>query len=372
MPPAAVRLNVNENPYAPPPQVRRELSDAVAHLAGELNRYPDQEFLALRGALAEYLGREADAPWLTARHMWAGNGSNEVMLHVFQAFGGPGRTAMSLDPTYSMYPHYARDTHTGWVTAPRRSDFRLDLPAALETIDSAKPSIVLLASPNNPTGTALQLDEVEALAQATLRPDGQAQAVVVIDEAYAEFRRPGTPSAVPLVAQYPHLAVTRTMSKAFAWAGVRLGYMAASAELTDALRLVRLPYHLSALTQAAGLVALRQADALLAAVAQLRQARDQLVRDLQRRINPATGRNLDVAESDANFVLFGRFADRHAMWEQMAGLGVAVRETGPDGWLRVSVGTPQDNAAFLTALDQAMEAQQPPAMSSTPPPTGGS
>jgi histidinol-phosphate aminotransferase len=349
-----VRLNVNENPCPPPPEVVTAVTAAVGEAAAGLNRYPDREFLTLRGALAEYLGREADAPWLTAGHLWAANGSNEIMLHVFQAFGGPGRTAVSFTPTYSMYPQYARDTYTRWVTAPRRADFTLDLTTALGVIDRERPSVIVLASPNNPTGTALRLDEIEALARATVGPGGEASAVVVVDEAYAEFRRPGTPSAVELVPTYPHLAVARTMSKAFAFAGARVGYLAAAPDMVDVLRVVRLPYHLSTLTQAAALAALQHADVLLGGVAALRDARDRLVLDLRSRSDPVTGRPLEVAESDANFVLFGTFTDRNAVWRALVRDGVLIREVGPTGWLRVSVGTCEENTAFLAALDHVL------------------
>jgi histidinol-phosphate aminotransferase len=356
-----VRLNVNENPYPPPPEVVAEVTAAVTAAVEHLNRYPDRDFSSLRGALAEYLGREANAPWLTAGHMWAANGSNEVMHHVFQAFGGPGRTAVSFSPSYSMYPQYARDTHTRWATAPRRADFTLDLSAALDLIERESPSVIVLASPNNPTGTAVRLDEIASLAEATLGRGEEARAVIVVDEAYAEFRGPGKPSAVELLATYPHLAVARTMSKAFAFAGARVGYLAAAPDLVDVLRVVRLPYHLSSLTQAAALAALRHADALLAGVEALRRGRDRMVRELRGRRNPATGQALDVADSDANFVLFGRFEDRHAVWRALLGEGVLIREVGPEGWLRVSIGTCEENTAFLTALDRTLATLEVPA-----------
>ena len=269
--------------------------------------------------------------------MWAANGSNEVMLHLLQAFGGPGRTALSFAPTYSMYPEYARDTGTAWVTGRRESDFALDPAHARDLVLEHRPSVVLLPSPNNPTGTALPLDVVEALCEAA--GDG----LVVVDEAYAEFRRAGTPSALELLPSVRNLAVSRTMSKAFAFAGARLGYLAAAPEVCDAVRVVRLPYHLSAVTQAAALAALRHADELLARVDELRDERDATAAWL-------ADQGLEVAESDANFVLFGRYADRHAVWQGLLDRGVLIRETGPDGWLRVSIGTDAEMAAFRDAL----------------------
>jgi histidinol-phosphate aminotransferase len=330
-----VALNVNENPYPPSEKVVAEVAEAVAEAARTLNRYPDREFTELRKALAEYLGHG-----VTPEQVWAANGSNEVMLQILQAFGGPGRVAVSFAPTYSMYPEYARDAMTGWVVGHREEDFTLDVDHALAVIDEHRPSVVLLPSPNNPTGTALPLDTVRAVCEA-------APGVVVIDEAYGEFRRSGTPSALELLPTTPNLVVSRTMSKAFALAGARLGYLAASAEICDALRVVRLPYHLSAVTQAVARVALKHADELLARVDDLRAERDATVDWLREQ-------GLEVAESDANFCLFGKFDDRHAVWQGVLDRGVLIRETGPDGWLRVSVGTPEEMAAFKAALMEVL------------------
>lgn len=326
-----VRLNVNENPYPPSAEVQTAIAKAAGAAAADLNRYPDREALELRSDLADYLGHG-----LTSEQLWAANGSNEVMLQVLQAFGGPGRTCLSFAPTYSMYPEYARDTFTRWVAGERTDRFEIDVDDALSTIAAERPDVVLLASPNNPTGTALPLDVVSAIATAS-------PGVVVVDEAYAEFRRDGTPSALELLAGHPGLAVTRTMSKAFALAGARVGYLAASPAFVDVLRVVRLPYHLSAVTQATARAALAHADELLGRVAALRAERDRTVEWLR-------GEGLEVADSDANFVLFGRFADRHSVWQGLLDRGVLIRETGPDGWLRVSIGTPDEMADFRAAL----------------------
>jgi histidinol-phosphate aminotransferase len=336
-----VLLNVNENPYPPSPAVVADIERAVAETARDLNRYPDREFAPLRQALAEYLGHG-----VTAGQVWAANGSNEVMLHLLQAFGGPGRLALSFAPTYSMYPEYARDTHTTWETGVREEDFTLDVDRACSLVRARRPHVVLLPSPNNPTGTALPLDAVSALCAAL--DDG----VLVVDEAYAEFRRAGTPSALELLPRHPNLVVTRTMSKAFALAGARVGYLAASTEVCDALRVVRLPYHLSAVTQAVACAALRHADELLARVDDLRAERDATVGWLR-------AQGLTVAESDANFVLFGVFPDRHAVWQALLDRGVLIRETGPDGWLRVSIGTAAEMAAFREAFTTAREEIEP-------------
>ncbi len=329
-----VLLNVNENPYPPSQRVVDDVAQAVSRVTGSLNRYPDREFATLRAGLADYLGHG-----VTPAQVWAANGSNEVMLQLLQAFGGPGRTALSFAPTYSMYPEYARDTNTRWVTGRRAEDFAVDLVQARELIAAERPSVVLLPSPNNPTGTALPPEHVTALARAT----AQVGAVLVVDEAYAEFRRSGTPSALELLPEHANLVVTRTMSKAFALAGARVGYLAAAPEVTDALRVVRLPYHLSAVTQAVALAALRHAEELLGNVDLLRAERDACVGWLREQ-------GLTVADTDANFALFGEFADRHAVWQGLVDRGVLIRETGPEGWLRVSIGTPDEMAAFRVAL----------------------
>lgn len=339
-------LNVNENPYAPPAEVIEAVVAAVRGAAAGLNRYPDRDFLALRADLADYLRTESGAQGLDAAGVWAANGSNEVMLHVLQAFGGPGRTALSFAPTYSMYPEYARDTLTDWRVEPRGADFSVDPDAAIAAIRDARPAVVLLASPNNPTGTALPISTTRAIAEATrdTGPDGAAT-VVVIDEAYAEFRRAGTASAVTLLPEFGHLAVARTMSKAFAYAGARVGYLAGAPALVDALRVVRLPYHLSAVTQAVARAALAHGAGLQQQVAQIREDRDDLVPWLRER-------GFTAVDSDANFVLFGLFEDRHAIWQGLLDRGVLIRETGPQQYLRVSIGTPEEMTAFRDALTE--------------------
>ena len=353
-----VRLNVNENPYPPSAAVIESIATAVAQAAQGLNRYPERDFPRLRAALADYLEAESGAH-LTPEQIWAANGSNEVMLHVLQAFGGPGRTCLTFTPTYSMYPEYARDTLTDYATRPRRKDFTLDVDAAVSAINELRPAVVVLASPNNPTGTALPLEDIKRILEAARghgpilgaeigSPARASDCVVVIDEAYAEFRRPGVPSALELVGPaHPHLAVTRTMSKAFGAAGLRLGYLAADRALVDALRVVRLPYHLSAVTQAAALAALSHRDELMAQVASLRDERDAFVEWLR-------AQGLVAHESDANFVLFGPFPDREAVWQALLDAGVLIRVVGPEGFLRASIGTPDEMARLRTALTAAI------------------
>ncbi|PKQ25737.1 MAG: histidinol-phosphate transaminase [Actinobacteria bacterium HGW-Actinobacteria-4] len=340
------RLNVNENPYAPPPSVVDAIAQAVHHAAQGLNRYPDRDFVALRRDLAEYLLRESHVDPLTFDNIWAANGSNEVMLHLHQAFGGPGRTTLSFAPTYSMYPEYARDTVTTYVELPRQDDFSISVPHAIAAIEQHAPSLVLLASPNNPTGTALPLAAtLEICAAAATVPGG---CIVVVDEAYAEFRHSGVPSAVTLLPDTPNLAVSRTMSKAFALAGGRLGYLAASTAIVDALRLVRLPYHLSAVTQATARAALAHSRELQAQVAEIRAERDATVAWLK-------SEGFTVADTDANFVLFGPFANREKVFEGLLERGVLIRVVGPEGWLRVSIGTAEEMALFRAALLEVRE-----------------
>jgi histidinol-phosphate aminotransferase len=330
-----VCLNVNENPYPPSEAVVADIAAAVAQAARTANRYPDREFRSLRADLADFLFTDSGVH-LDVDQVWAANGSNEVMQQLLQAFGGPGRAAVSFAPTYSMYPEYARNTVTKWVVGRRESDFTVDVTHAAELISEHQPTVVLLASPNNPTGTALPLTVIERVLEV-------APGIVVVDEAYAEFRHPGVPSALSLLADHGNLVVTRTMSKAFAYAGGRLGYLASSSAVVDAVRIVRLPYHLSAIQQAAARAALAHASEALAQVQQLRAERDATVNWLREQ-------GFQAADSDANFVLFGVFDDRHRVWQLLLDQGVLIRETGPDGWLRVSIGSPDEMARFRAAL----------------------
>ncbi|SHF32473.1 histidinol-phosphate transaminase [Streptoalloteichus hindustanus] len=328
-----VRLNTNENPYPPPPELVADVARAVEEAARELHRYPDRDAVALREDLARYLSGATGVP-LTAANVWAANGSNEVLQQILQAFGGPGRTALGFEPSYSMHSIIAAGTRTEWVPAPRRADFSLDVERAAAVIAEHRPDVVFVTSPNNPTGQSVPVADVRRLVDA-------APGLVVVDEAYAEFS--SRPSAVTLLDELGHkLVVSRTMSKAFAFAGGRLGYLAAAPAVVDALQLVRLPYHLSVLTQAAARAALRHADQTLASVHRLSDERDRVAETLS-----ATG--FSVVPSDANFVLFGQFADADAVWRAYLDRGVLIRNVGVAGHLRVTVGTPEENEAFLAA-----------------------
>jgi histidinol-phosphate aminotransferase len=335
-----VALNTNENSYAVPQVVVDAIVSSVAEVASGLNRYPDREFVRLREDLAAYLTRTSGVA-VTAEQVWAGNGSNEVLLHILQAFGGPDRIALGFTPAYSMHPIITGTVGTRWVDGLRGVEgagaFDLDVTSAVAQVKEHQPNIVFLCSPNNPTGTALGLDIVEAIY------DAAPQAVVVVDEAYAEFARAGTPSALTLLDGRDRLVVTRTMSKAFALAGGRLGYLAATAELTQALRLVRLPYHLSAPAQAVACAALEHADGLLATVEVLKAQRDRIVADL-------AAMGLDPVPSDANFVLFGGLTDEQATWQALLDQGILVRDVGLAHYLRVTAGTPDETEAFLVAM----------------------
>ena len=335
-----VLLNTNENPYPPPPELIADLRDAVATAATTLNRYPDRDAVELRKDLAQYLGHG-----LTGANLWAANGSNEVIQQILQCFAGSGRAALGFEPSYTMHRLIALATGTAWICEPREADFTLDPGKAVAAIRRHRPDVVFLTSPNNPTGTAAPMQLVEAVVDA-------APGIVVIDEAYAEFFRPGTASALTLLPGRPRLIVTRTMSKAFAMAGARVGYLAADPAVIDALLLVRLPYHLSALTQAAARTALAHVDALLGTVDAVKAQRDRIVDEL-------TALGLPVVPSDANFVAFGvsragEARDSKAVWQALLDRGVLVRDVGLPGMLRVTAGTPEETGAFLTALKEIL------------------
>ena len=345
-----VRLNTNENSYDVPAEVVDAVVAGVAEVAGSLNRYPDREFTDLRKDLAAYLTATSGVP-VAPDQVWAGNGSNEVLLHLLQAFGGPGRTALGFTPAYSMHPIITRTVGTTWVDGLRGVQgggvFDLDPEGVAAQVAAHRPHLVFLCSPNNPTGTSLGLDVVRAAY------DAAADAIVVVDEAYAEFARPGTPSALTLLEGRERLVVTRTMSKAFALAGGRLGYLAATPELGDALRLVRMPYHLSAPTQAVARAALAHAGALLATVEVIKGQRDRIVAEL-------AAMGLEPVPSDANFVLFGGLEDEHATWQALLDEGILVRDVGLAHYLRVTAGTPAETDAFRRRGDRPPHRRHPP------------
>ncbi|KJL23115.1 histidinol-phosphate transaminase [Microbacterium foliorum] len=329
--PLPVALNVNENTHPVPDAVASDILDDIAVALRDVNRYPDREFTTLRDGFADYLGHG-----LQAEQIWAGNGSNEVLQHILQAFGGPGRTAFSFAPTYSMYPLIAQGTGARWVAGTRQPDYTITPEEAAAQVVDTDPDVILLCSPNNPTGTPLGLNVIEAVYEV-------ARGIVVVDEAYQEFAPREAPSALTLLEGRPRLAVSRTMSKAFAFAGARVGYLAADPAFIDALRLVRLPYHLSALTQAAAVAALRNSEVMLGMVAEIVEQRDRISATLE-----ALG--YTPHDSWSNFVLFGGVSEPRKVWQQLYDRGVLVRDVGIPGHLRVTAGTEAETTAFLDAL----------------------
>lgn len=326
-----VRLNTNENSHRLPDRVAAAIGTAVRAVVADLNRYPDRDARGLRSDLADYLGHGLDTD-----RVWAANGSNEVLQQLLQAFGGPGRTALGFTPAYSMHPILSAATATAWLDGGRDADFGLSPGPVADRIRRHRPDVVFVCSPNNPTGTAVD----DAVLHAVL---DTAPGLVVVDEAYAEFARDPSGTALRLLPGHPRLVVTRTMSKAFGLAGARVGYLAADPRVVTAMQLVRLPYHLSSLTQAAARAALAHAPQLLSTVEAIKQQRDRIVDTL-------ICLGLQVAASDANFVFFGGLDDATATWRALADRGVLVRDVGVPGWLRVTAGTPRETDAFLAAL----------------------
>ncbi|MFV8247410.1 histidinol-phosphate transaminase [Mycolicibacterium peregrinum] len=340
-----VRLNTNENPHPPTQALIDDVAASVREAAAELHRYPDRDSVQLRTDLAAYLTAATGVP-LTVDNLWAANGSNEILQQLLQAFGGPGRTAIGFVPSYSMHPIISDGTQTEWLQAARAADFGLDIDVAVAAVEERTPDVVFVASPNNPSGQSVSIEALRRLLQAM--PGG----ILIVDEAYGEFS--SQPSAVTLIDEFPaKLIVTRTMSKAFAFASGRLGYLAAAPAVIDALLLVRLPYHLSVLTQAAACAALRHADDTLASVATLAAERDRVSAELTRL-------GYRVIPSDANFVLFGEFVDAPVTWQRYLDKGILIRDVGIPGFLRTTIGLAEENDAFLAAsADLAATELQP-------------
>ncbi len=328
-----IQLNVNENTHPVPTDVADDIANAVRETLATINRYPDREFTGLREALARYVGEG-----ITADHIWAANGSNEALQQILQAFGGPGRTLLGFPPTYSMYPLLAEGTGTTWITAERAANFEITAEIAVDAIRTHKPNITVFCAPNNPTGTGVDLDVIAAAYDAT-------GGIVIVDEAYHEFMPDESPRATTLLPGRSRLLISRTMSKAFAFAGARVGYLVADPSAIDALRLVRLPYHLSALTQAAATAALAHAPTMLAMVDDIRQQRDRIIREL-----PKLG--YTPHDSQTNFVLFGGVDDPNATFRALLDRGIIIRDVGIPNHLRVTAGTEEETTAFLGALAQ--------------------
>ena len=346
-----VRLNTNENPHPPSKALVDDVVRSVGEAAADLHRYPDRDAVALRRDLAGYLTAQTGIS-LGVENLWAANGSNEILQQLLQAFGGPGRSAIGFVPSYSMHPIISDATRTDWLEAARADDFSLDVDAAVAAITDRKPDVVFIASPNNPSGQSVSLPDLRRLLDVV-------PGILIVDEAYGEFS--AQPSAVALVQEYPtKLIVTRTMSKAFAFAGGRLGYLIATPAVIDAMLLVRLPYHLSSVTQAAARAALRHADDTLSSVAALIAERERVTTALTRM-------GFRVIPSDANFVLFGEFANAPATWQRYLDAGILIRDVGIPGYLRATTGLTDENDAFLRASAQIAATELAPA---TPSPVG--
>jgi len=341
----AVRLNTNENPHPPSRALIDDVAESVGAAAAQLHRYPDRDAVDLRRDLAAYLTGRTGVE-VGVENVWAANGSNEILQQLLQAFGGPGRSALGFVPSYSMHPIIADGTQTEWIESRRASDFALDVDAAVAAIRSASPDVVFLTSPNNPTGQSISISDLRQVLAAMTR------GVLIVDEAYGEFS--SRPSAIALLNEYPaRLIVSRTMSKAFAFAGGRLGYLVAAPAVINAVLLVRLPYHLSVITQAAARAALRHAGETLASVAALVAERERVSAALH-------GMGFRVISSDANFVLFGEFGDAAATWQRYLDDDVLIRDVGIPGYLRVTIGLARENDAFLVASQKvAADSVQP-------------
>lgn len=334
-----VRLNTNENPYPPSDALVEDFIARVRSVASDLNRYPERDAVELRTELARYISRATGVD-VTVDNVWAANGSNEVLHQLLQAFGGPGRRALGFTPSYSMHPLLSKGTHTEFVSCPRGEDMRIDMDAALQAIADSHPDVVFVTTPNNPTGDVTSLEDIERIVQAS-------PGIVIVDEAYAEFS--DGPSAVTLIERYPaKLVVSRTMSKAFDFAGGRLGYFVASPAFVEAVLLVRLPYHLSSLSQIAAIVALRHSEDTLATVAVLAKERDRVSEAL-------TAMGYSLVPSASNFVFFGLFDDAASAWQQFLDRGVLIRDVGVEGYLRATIGLPEENDAFLRAAQEIIK-----------------
>ncbi len=328
-----VRLNTNESPYPPPAAWREAFLEELAGV--EFHRYPDRGAIALRTAIGELHG-------VGPEQVLAGNGSNEVIQALCLAYGGPGRTVAVFEPTYALHSHIPHITGTAVVVGERRADFTLDPAEIARVLGEAQPAITFLCSPNNPTGVIDAPEVVEAALAA-------APGLVVVDEAYGQFT---TTSALSLVADDRPLVVTRTFSKTWSMAGCRLGYLVAPADIVAGAERAVLPYHLNAATQIAGRLALRFIPEMQARVAALVAERERLSVAL-------AALPVDTWPSGANFLLFRpRELDGPAVWKGLVERSVLVRDCSSwprlDGCLRVTVGTPAEDDAFLSALTEVL------------------
>jgi histidinol-phosphate aminotransferase len=333
--PARYRMNTNEAPYPPPEALVKEVAAEIGTIT--LNRYPDRDATRLFAAISDHVGWPKEG-------LWVANGSNEVFMHLFLAFGGPQRVSLTFEPTYALHTLIPRIAGTRTVRQERGVGFAIDIAAATAAIERDRPDIVIVCSPNNPTGNHEPRATIEALLSV-------APGLVVVDEAYGEFA-PADHSCIPLLENHPNLVVTKTFSKAWRLAGVRIGYMLADPALVAELARVRLPYHLSAITQVVGEAAVHHAGETLDMVRAICTERDRIVTEL-------TTRGVTTFPSSANFVLF-EVSEPDAIWQGLLDRGVLVRTysgvPGLERCLRVTAGLPEETAAFVAALDDVLAA----------------
>lgn len=351
------RLNTNENPYEISDIIAEDISKAVFDVVKNANRYPKDNHIELRRAVADFLKFQTNVKFDISQILCA-NGSNEMMRDIFNAFGGPKAKCLTFTPSYSMYPQYCRDSFTKLITVNRNADlddvdslFDIDLESFIKTVREQKPDIVVLANPNNPTGNLTDANVLQNLIEETL--NANSDAVFVADEAYIDFAK--TISAATLLEKYSNLIVVRTLSKAFSLAGVRLGYAIANAKIIDILRVVRLPYNLSCVTQAVAITALKHQKQMLKRVDELVDRREELFKWLKD--FDYCGQKFIVIKSASNFIQVGfPNPDMHADMPQKLvkwlfdNYSVLVRAVGNKGFFRVTVGKEDEIKLFKEAL----------------------
>ena len=317
------KLNANENPYGPSPKVFEALADIH-----RVHIYPDPAQVAMRKAISEYVG-------LGPEHIVVGNGSDEIIDLVFRAVLAPGDVVVNSVPTFGMYDVTARICGASTLEVERDDAFRLDVDRVLDAAQDAK--IIVLASPNNPSGNATPLEDVERL----LASD----CVVIVDEAYVEFN---ARSVAPLVAQHPNLVVLRTLSKWAGLAGLRVGYGIMDAEMADVLMRGKPPYNVSQAAEAALLASLADRELLLERVQLIVRERERMAAML----DELPG--VEPLPSEANFILCRVPEGRgKSAYEGLAALGVSVRYYSRGklaDFLRISVGTPEQTDRLIDAL----------------------
>lgn len=337
-----IPLNTNENPFSLPDEVVLAMVKRLGGVVADLNRYPDRDAVSLRNQLARYITQSSGVE-LTHENIWAANGSNEILQTLFLACGGADHLALGFTPSYSVHPLIAQITKTPWFPGSRDEDFEIEISKAKKLIRDKSPHLVFVTTPNNPSGTSTSIGDLKELAEAT----GSVGGLLVVDEAYAEFSL--EPSAVTLLADFPHIVVIRTMSKAFAFAGARTGYLIAKPAVVNAALIARLPYHLSSLTQAAAETALEFTPAMQSQIGVLISERE--------RVAVAIAEvGYRVVTSSANFLLFSGFkGESSVVWQAFLDRGILIRDIGLRGFLRVTIGSPSENERFIAALREISE-----------------